>query len=365
MPLTIFLSHATHDDETAPGLRAALAPYEVSVWADSQRLRGGEPFPQRIREAIQAAQHGVVLVSQQALTRPWVREEVRIAQAVKRQRGVGYKVIPVRYADVSNEALKELCGEPLTCVPLSTGPNAVAEAVPALLAALGLAQPDDPRRPTVLESAPLAELTLCLSQPTMVEHEGTYRATALAELRYLPLHTLPTAPPIPRWRRWLTLRPLLAPTVPVPPGAPYHVTAPLGPLEAGELSWYLERYVMWPSQPFQRRAQEVESALPRWGQDLYALLKTSPQAAEVLHAWRHDAGPHARRQPRLSILLHEPDLAGADEATQRQARQAATQWLALPWELLHDGEGFFISGRPWGARAAAVAGAARLAAAGH
>src|SRR5262249_31452943 len=43
----------------------------------------------------------------------------------------------------------------------------------------------------------------------------------------------------------------------------------LGPLEADDLTWYLERYAMWPSLPFQPRARAVEAVLPRWGQALY------------------------------------------------------------------------------------------------
>src|SRR5205823_4060270 len=211
---------------------------------------------------------------------------------------------------------------------------------------VGLERPDHPATPVALDTVPLAELTLRLSEPTMVERDGTHRATAMAELIYQPPNSVPAQHTAPWWRSWLHLRSITQP----PNGAPawrseqYRVTAPLGPIETGELTWYLERYAMWPSEPFQRRAQEVEAALPRWGQALYALLCASSSTAELLNAWRAMHAAHERSQWRLSVLVEESPIAGADETAQRQARQAATQWLALPWELLHDGDGYLFQG---------------------
>ncbi len=317
MPCTIFLSHSTHDDAMVAALRAALEVHGVSVWADSQRLSGGDNLTARIQEAIKQAQHVVVLVSPRAINAPWVFQEVQLAQEVKRARQDGYKVIPLLYDGVTAGALPWLFGEEVLGITLGSGPNAVAAVVPALLAALGLALPDEPERATPLDSPPLADLTLHLSEPAIVERDGTQRATAHAELVYQPPDTAPV---------------LRSPR--------YRITAPLGPIEAGELAWYLERYAAWPSEPFQQRAKEVEMALPRWGQALYALLHDSTPR----RAWQEGPGTPARSQRRLSVLVDERSLEGADEAAQRQARQAATQWLALPWELLHDGDGFVFQG---------------------
>ncbi len=201
-------------------------------------------------------------------------------------------------------------------VTLGSGPNAVAAALPALLAALGLERPDETSLPVSLDTAPLAELTLRLSEPAMVERDGTHRATAMAALIYQPPNGAPA-------RR----------------SVQYRVTAPLGPIKAGELTWYLERYAIRPSEPFQRRAREVEAALPRWGQALWVVLQASPSTAEPLNAWQARHAAHDRSQRRLSVLVEERHLEGADETAQRQARQAATQWLALPWELLPVGQG--------------------------
>ena len=321
MPLTIFLSHSTHDDALVTALRQALEPYGVSVWADSQRLSGGDDLTVQIQQAISAAQHVMVLLSPRAINAPWVYKEVQWAQAVQRTRHDGYKVIPLLYDGVTAGALLWLFGAEVAAIALGSGPNAVAAALPALFAALGLERPVEPVVPTALETAPLAELTLYLSEPAIVERDGTQRATARAELRYQPPHGAPALH-----------------------SAAYRVTAPLGPLEAGELAWYLERYAMWPSEPFQRRAHEVETALPRWGQALYALLHSAASSAAPLAAWQALPTTQARSQRRVSVLVDERPMEGADEAAQRQARQAATQWLALPWELLHDGEGYLFQG---------------------
>src|SRR5712692_6014007 len=160
MPITIFLSHSTHDDATVTALRQALEPHGVSVWADSQRLSAGDDLTARIQEAIIEAQHMMVLVSPRAINAPWVYKEVQLAQAVKRARGDGYKVIPVLYDGVTAGALPWLFGEEVLAVTLGSGPNAVTAALPTLLAALGLERPDEPVAPAPLDTALLAESTL-------------------------------------------------------------------------------------------------------------------------------------------------------------------------------------------------------------
>jgi hypothetical protein len=76
MPVTIFLSHSTYDDATVAALRTALESYDVSVWADSQCLSGGEELAPHVQEAIANAQHFVVLVSPHAINAPWGHKEV-------------------------------------------------------------------------------------------------------------------------------------------------------------------------------------------------------------------------------------------------------------------------------------------------
>jgi hypothetical protein len=321
MALTIFLSHSTQDDTIVAALRTALEAHGVSVWADSQRLSAGEALTPSIQRAIAEAQHFVVLLSPRAFNSHWVYDEVRHAQAVQRTRHDGYKVIPVVYDGVAPSALRWLFGEEVLAVELGAGPNAIAAALDAFLPALGLRQPDEPRRVLPLDTVPFADLTLHLTEPGIVEQDGTRRATAIAELTYQP----PDGSQPTRSGR-------------------YRVTAPLGPLEADDLTWYLERYAAWPSAPFQSRARAVEAALPRWGQALYTLLHASAGQRTPLDAWQVMRDAQDRSQRRLSVLVDDTLLAGASEAEQRQARVAATQWLALPWELLHDGQGYLFQG---------------------
>lgn len=321
MPVTIFLSHSTHDDATVAALRTALEGHGVSVWADSQRLSAGEELTPRIQEAIANAQHFVVLVSPRAINAPWVHKEVQLAQAVKRSRHHGYKVIPVLYDGVTAGAIPWLFDAEILAMMLGSGPNAIAAAVPDLLVALGVQLPDDPPLPAPLETVPLAGLTLHLTERGIIEQDGKRRATAVAELTYQP----PDGGPAVRSGR-------------------YRVIAPLGPLEADELAWYLERYAIWPSPPFQHRAREVENALPRWGQALWTLLQAAPSTQKPLEAWQAGHGANDRHQRRLSVLVDERLLDGASAEEQRQARAAATQWLSLPWELLHDAQSYLYQG---------------------
>src|SRR5215831_10885899 len=120
MPITVFLSHSTHDDTTVTALRQALEPHGVSVWADSQRLSAGDPLTAHIQKAISEAKHFMVLVSPRSINASWVRKEVQLAQEVQRTRPDGYKVIPVRYDGVTYGDLSGLFGEEVVAVALGS-----------------------------------------------------------------------------------------------------------------------------------------------------------------------------------------------------------------------------------------------------
>jgi tetratricopeptide (TPR) repeat protein len=94
---------------------------------------------------------------------------------------------------------------------------------------------------------------------------------------------------------------------------------PLTPDERAELRWYLETYWRWPFDEFAQRGSRAERLLADVGARLYAAVFSSPDARDVLQDWRRDASEAPRQ---ISIVSHVP---------------AA---LALPWELLHDAQGF-------------------------
>lgn len=84
------------------------------------------------------------------------------------------------------------------------------------------------------------------------------------------------------------------------------------------LRWYLEEYWWWPYEGFKQRAGEVEALLVDIGKRLYGAVFGSAGAMQVVQPWRLQA--NAERQ--ISISSEVP---------------AA---LSLPWELLHDEQGF-------------------------
>src|SRR6185436_14632544 len=135
---------------------------------------------------------------------------------------------------------------------------------------------------------------------------------------------------------------------PATPGQPHvhseqswRLVAPLGPIEAEELRWYLEKYSIWPSHYFQDRARKVESDIVKWGQKLHKTAMPMEYTANVMQAWAKIATNADRR---FSVYLDVALEAGLPEADVKAAKEAATLMLALPWELLHDGKSYLFQG---------------------
>jgi hypothetical protein len=98
------------------------------------------------------------------------------------------------------------------------------------------------------------------------------------------------------------------------------LTDPLKPNEREDLHWYLEEYWKWPYEGFAQRGHQIEELLPQLGRRLYKTVFGSFGAVSLLQAWRLQ--PASRRQ--ISILSDIPHV------------------LSLPWELLHDEQGFLV-----------------------
>jgi tetratricopeptide (TPR) repeat protein len=192
----------------------------------------------------------------------------------------------------------------------------VSAALPALLAAVDERLPGETVANLQAELAPMADLVLELADPAIGSSDGVQRATATARLTYRPADGGPKVDS-PRYR----------------------FTAPLGPIEADDLTWYLERYINWPSGVFQQRARAIEENLPLWGQRLLKTLNTET-ARNALEAWK--AAP-AGLERRFTVKV-ERELVDATEERRAQADEAATLLLALPWELIHDGQGYLFQG---------------------
>ncbi len=98
---------------------------------------------------------------------------------------------------------------------------------------------------------------------------------------------------------------------------------PLTTKEREQIRWYLEEYVDWPYEQFLERGKKIEALFPELGKRLYHRVFGSVGAVSVLQAWRlQPLQPGVQRQ--VSIVSEIP------------------RALSLPWELLHDGQGFLV-----------------------
>jgi hypothetical protein len=203
---------------------------------------------------------------------------------------------------------------------VSSDAGGVEAAMNALLVAIGNRLPADVALAVQPKPEPLEELVLELTDLQFYEHDGVRRASARARLAYEP--ATPGQPDVQSGQKW----PLVA---------------PIGPIETEELRWYLEKYAPWPSPYFRHRARKVEENLVKWGQLLYQAALPVAYTADVLKAWAR-IDDHADR--RFSVFVDTTLEADAPEDDIKTAKEAAGLLLALPWELLHDGDGYLFQG---------------------
>jgi len=305
---SVFISHSTEDDRVVAETRQALEGLGIEVWTDSQRFTAGDPLA--LEKAIDGATYFLAVLSVNAFNSTWVAKEIKIALSK------GKKVIPLLLPGIKPSALGLWFPEELVGLQITIGPGGLSAAMPALLAALGEILPDETVQAVQAQLAPIAELVLNLTDPSVDTAEGKTRATATAVLTYHP----------PDGGREVDSK-------------RYRFTAPLGPIEAEELTWYLERYPNWPSGVFQERARRLEEDLPRWGRLLYDTLNVDV-ARTPFEAWK--AAAIAER--RLTVKVDRELAQGASNEAQQSADQAATLLLSLPWELIHDEQGFLFQG---------------------
>jgi hypothetical protein len=314
---SIFISHASKDDDVVAELRKSLESLGLAIWADSRELTGGGELQPDILKAIDEASHLIAVLSLNAINSAWVLKEIQYALKGKTTRTDGFKVIPLLLDGLEPSSLQLWFTEEPVAIKIRRGPGGVHEALPALCAALGVQLPNDGQGPAKRETTPVADLILELTDPSIDESGGKRRATALATLTYNPPDNGEDVS-----------------------SEPYPFTAPLGPIEAGELAWYLERYCHWPSGVFQERANRVEEQLPEWGKALFSAMNDE-SAREALEGWKA-AGKNVAR--RLTILVKPKLPKGTASEKQAIASEAATLLLSLPWELIRDERGYLFQG---------------------
>ncbi len=317
----LFISHSSQDDGFVRELRATLADHGQDGWIDSRELRGGDPLWLEIKKAIDAASAYAVVVSTDALQSKWVGKELRHALLVQEQRGKDqFPVIPLSLNGTKLGVLEEFFGEEPVYIPVSSDAGGVEAAMNALLVALGLRLSADVAPMPQPKAEPLEELVLELTDLKFQEKDGVRRPSARARLVYEP--ATPGQPDVHSAQSW-------------------RFVAPLGPIEAEDLRWYLEGYAIWPSHYFRDRARKVEANLVEWGKCLYEAALPVAHTANVMQAWAR-INAHAGR--RFSVHVDTALEADAPEAEVLTAKEAATTLLGLPWELLHDGKAFLFQG---------------------
>lgn len=317
----LFISHSSHDDTFVRELQQKLADLGQDVWIDSRELRGGDPLWPEIHKAIDEASAYAVVVSTDGLQSKWVGKELRHALEVQKQRGRNaFPVIPLSLNGTKLGVLEEFFGEQPVYIPVSSDAGGVESALNAILVALGKRLPADVSATPTPKAEPLEELVLELTDLKFHEQDGVRRASARARLVYEPATV--GQPHVHSRQSW-------------------RFVAPIGPIEAEELRWYLEKYAIWPSEFFRDRARKVEKSLVEWGQLLYEAALPVAHTANVMNAWAR-IDRHAGR--RFSVEVDATLEAGAPSADMETARESATLLLGLPWELLHDGSAFLFQG---------------------
>ena len=316
----IFISHDTADDDFVKELRLALEEQGLKLWVDSRDLVAGQRLHPEIERAIEGARQVIVVLSKNTVNSAWVHKEVQKAQEVEGQRKEqGYRVIPLLLEGMKPTALGTWFDEEPLAVPIELKPGGLSEALPQILAALGERLPDDRQPLQDVESSPVEELILKLIDPRLKIDDGKRQISATATLIYDPATN--ATPEVESTR--------------------YIFTAPLGPIEAEDLRWYLERYYIWPTGVFAERAERIKNQLPQWGQRLYHKALGTPAAQSSLNAWQNATGGRERR---FSVWVDADLPEETDSQQQTEAKEAATLLLSLPWELVHDGRSYLFRG---------------------
>lgn len=301
---SIFICHAQADAAFAQALRIALETCRLQVWNDTHHLRGGDRLATEVRWAIEQARWVMVVLSLNTGDPAWLRREIEVAQEAERRRGNAYGVIPLLLPGVDDALLAEWFTPSPRITPIRLTTEGLGAALPDLLAALG--EPPASDSATDRNPPAVAELVLTFS--------------------HLPAET--EAP-------WQIAAVLNRPSDDgVSLQAATTFTLPIAPLTAKELCWYFQSYPCWPSDTTRELARRTDAALVTWGRMLYASILDTPPLRALTTAWRDSPKAHDWRLT-LQTDSHPTD---ANIPTVRPI-------LDLPWELLHDADGFLIQGK--------------------
>jgi len=105
-------------------LRHALEGIGIEVWADSERLSGGDPLAPKIQQAIKKADYQIAIISMNGLNSEWVQREIEHAESA------GRGIVPLMLPGIGPVAMRRLFRQELVGIPLKNGPGAVQERFP-------------------------------------------------------------------------------------------------------------------------------------------------------------------------------------------------------------------------------------------
>ena len=220
----LFISHSSQDDAFVRELREALADHGQAGWIDSRELRGGDPLWTEIQKAIDDASAYAVVVSTNSLQSKWVGKELRYALELQERRSKEqFPVIPLSLDGTKLGVLEGFFAEEPIYISVSSQTGGVEAAMNAILVALRLRDPADVAATPQPKAEPLEELVLELSDLRFNDSEGKRRASARARLVYEP--ATPGQREVASVQQWRFI-------------------ASIGPIEAEELRWYLEKYAI-------------------------------------------------------------------------------------------------------------------------
>ena len=169
----IFISHASADDAFVKALREKLELFKVGAWVDSRQLRVGDPLEKNIQAAITAAPHFIVILSTNAINSKWVPKEIKWAEEVRQTRE-NYRLIPILLSGIKPSSLSLWFQEEPRAKEVAREANGLNEAFSAILAALDMQEANDPTYPELIQQAPIEELQLRLTRPSLETREGKH-----------------------------------------------------------------------------------------------------------------------------------------------------------------------------------------------
>lgn len=74
-----FISHSSKDKPFVRQLAADLVASGVQVWIDEQRIRVGDPIPERVAQGVADSDFFLVVISKASVASPWVQKELNQA----------------------------------------------------------------------------------------------------------------------------------------------------------------------------------------------------------------------------------------------------------------------------------------------